>query len=173
MSGTAIVRLRACALIEDSGRVLLCREDGDAFWTLPGGSVETGEFSHEALARELGEELGCHRFRIGTPFLVCENLFSWRGQAYQEVVLALHAACEDRALIEREGPFEGAEPHLTFAWMPLAELPSLDLRPSVLTGAILNVRNGGIAHECLRETSSSGAAPEIRRGPFVASGPIG
>ena len=51
-----------CALIEREGRLLVTRRaPGQAlagFWEFPGGKVEPGETSSEALARELREELG-------------------------------------------------------------------------------------------------------------------
>ena len=51
-----------CGLIERSGKLLLARRSpGQAlagWWEFPGGKVESGETSVEALVRELGEELG-------------------------------------------------------------------------------------------------------------------
>jgi len=41
---------------DDSGRVLLVREDGE--WLAPGGEVEAGETHEEALVREVREETG-------------------------------------------------------------------------------------------------------------------
>jgi nucleoside triphosphatase len=48
---------------DDDGRVLLCRMPPDrgvfpGQWGLPGGGVEPGERIHDALVRELDEELG-------------------------------------------------------------------------------------------------------------------
>ena len=51
----------AAAIIRD-GRLLAARRDRGPFegqWEFPGGKVESGEADHEALLRELAEELGC------------------------------------------------------------------------------------------------------------------
>jgi cysteine synthase B len=51
-----------CAIIENDGQLLVARRSpGQAlagFWEFPGGKVEPGETSEQALARELKEELG-------------------------------------------------------------------------------------------------------------------
>ncbi len=50
------------AVIENDGRVLVCRRRPDQThplkWEFPGGKVEPGESPEQALARELEEELG-------------------------------------------------------------------------------------------------------------------
>ncbi|MEE4203932.1 MAG: 8-oxo-dGTP diphosphatase MutT [Halieaceae bacterium] len=49
-------------LIDDESRVLITRRADDAhqggLWEFPGGKIESGESVHQALARELAEELG-------------------------------------------------------------------------------------------------------------------
>lgn len=50
--------LRAAAVIIDEGHVLLHRASDDDFWAPPGGRVEAGEASAEAVVRELIEEMG-------------------------------------------------------------------------------------------------------------------
>lgn len=52
----------AAAIIYRDGRVLAARRADDAEgggWELPGGKLEQGETSKEALRREIREELGC------------------------------------------------------------------------------------------------------------------
>jgi 8-oxo-dGTP diphosphatase len=50
------------AVVESHGKILVCqRRRGDTFglmWEFPGGKVQDGEATQEALAREIQEELG-------------------------------------------------------------------------------------------------------------------
>jgi 8-oxo-dGTP diphosphatase len=52
------IEILARALIQDKGKVLVCRKIGSSYYFFPGGHVEFGEESKEALSRELNEELG-------------------------------------------------------------------------------------------------------------------
>lgn len=45
-------------IVNDSGEVLLVKETGRDAWDLPGGGMDHGETIHQALARELKEEIG-------------------------------------------------------------------------------------------------------------------
>jgi 8-oxo-dGTP diphosphatase len=52
------------AILERSGSILICQRTPEQShplkWEFPGGKVEPGETSEQALARELEEELGIH-----------------------------------------------------------------------------------------------------------------
>lgn len=51
-------RVSLKAVIKDAeGRILVVKEDSDT-WSLPGGGWDHGESEHDALARELREEVG-------------------------------------------------------------------------------------------------------------------
>jgi len=54
----SLVRVTLKAVIlDDNGRVLVVKEHGRDWWDIPGGGIDHGETIHEALARELFEEV--------------------------------------------------------------------------------------------------------------------
>ncbi|MCA0360849.1 MAG: NUDIX domain-containing protein [Armatimonadetes bacterium] len=60
---SAPIRVSAYVLLEDAGKVLLCRlsesmGDSAGKWTLPGGGLDFGEHPEEAALREVMEETG-------------------------------------------------------------------------------------------------------------------
>jgi len=46
------------AIIQEKGKILVCRKGGKMYYFFPGGHVEFKESAKKALARELKEELG-------------------------------------------------------------------------------------------------------------------
>lgn len=134
------IRGRACAVLRHRGRVLLNRYGGDDFWALPGGSVEVGEFSSDALMREVFEEVGV-KVACGRLLWVIENLFAYRDTHYTEFGFYYEAAWPAEAAII-EGEFAGAEAEQFFRWCDPAELAAIDLRPSGLRAPLLALMNG-------------------------------
>ena len=85
----------AVALIERAGKLLICRRRSDQShagkWEFPGGKVERGEASRDALARELKEELGveviraeeCVRYEYAYPGKARLRLVFFRVETYR------------------------------------------------------------------------------------------
>lgn len=142
------IRGRACGLLRHRGRILLNRYGGDDFWALPGGSVEVGEFSSNALVREVFEEVGVE-VACGRLLWVIENLFAYRGTHYTEFGFYFEAAWPAEAAII-EGEFAGAEAEQFFRWCDAVGVAAMDLRPSGLKAPLLALMNGenapSIAH---------------------------
>nr|WP_276584009.1 NUDIX domain-containing protein [Pseudomonas sp. RIT-PI-AD] len=65
--------IAAACLHDDQGRLLLVRKRGTQAFMLPGGKYEAGESAHQALARELWEEL---HLRLDTTALQPLGRFS-------------------------------------------------------------------------------------------------
>jgi 8-oxo-dGTP diphosphatase len=59
-----VILVVACALIDADGRILICKRPANkampGLWEFPGGKIEPGETPHQALERELEEELEIH-----------------------------------------------------------------------------------------------------------------
>ncbi|MGV3683935.1 MAG: NUDIX hydrolase [Acidovorax sp.] len=154
------MRLRAAAIIERAGQVLLHRAEGDPFWALPGGGIEPGECAGETLVREMQEELGL-AVVPGALACVVENFFVYLGAAYHETGLYLQVHPEPGGLLDQSaGPYEGVEGRrrLEFAWFDRVELPGLDLRPPFLRDALARERQGGVLHIVHRDPAPPGGA---------------
>jgi 8-oxo-dGTP diphosphatase len=68
-------RIRVAGIVIDDDRVLMVahRKHGETYWLLPGGGVEFGESLHDALVRELYEELNV-TVEPGEIALVCDSI---------------------------------------------------------------------------------------------------
>jgi 8-oxo-dGTP diphosphatase len=62
MTGSRLLLVAACALVDADGRVLVAQRPAGrrmaGLWEFPGGKIEAGERPEETLIRELAEELG-------------------------------------------------------------------------------------------------------------------
>lgn len=77
----AFYRVSLKAIIRNENGEVLCVQEGSKVWSLPGGGMDHGETEHEALARELKEEIdydGAFTFR---PIGIMPRYLPWR-QAY-------------------------------------------------------------------------------------------
>ena len=131
MPETLITRGRACAIIRQADRLLLNRFGGDSFWALPGGAIESGEFSTQALVREMREELAV-TVEIGRLVWVVENLFEYRGTFYTEFGFYYEAEWSQVPPSISDAEFAGEEPDQFFRWVRFNEIAALDFRPTVL-----------------------------------------
>lgn len=125
---------RIAALVLDGTRILVHQEEGERFWTVPGGRCEILEDSKETLRREMLEELGVEA-EIGPLVWVVENFFRREGRDWHEIAfyfrVGLPAGCP---LYDHEGPFPGVEEgkNLTFVWIPIEKAGEITLFPEFL-----------------------------------------
>lgn len=105
------IRAKVVCVFRNGNRILVGdaydSTDQEPFYCPPGGRIEFGELSEEALRREMREELGTE---IENPKLlgVLENLFTFDGQRGHEIVFVYDAELSDRSLYSLD-QFEGRE----------------------------------------------------------------
>jgi 8-oxo-dGTP pyrophosphatase MutT (NUDIX family) len=104
--------------------LLVCRNIARGNIYLPGGHVEWGETSPQALAREWREELAADC----TPGRFLGILEQRYGDTCE---LGLYFHCTSPSLSSSTPP-PSPEPHIAFDWLPLAALPHSALLPSDL-----------------------------------------
>ncbi len=112
---------RVAGVIIRDNHVLVCREDEDDFVLLPGGRVEFGEASDEALCREIEEELMC-KGRVERLLFSAENFFEREGELYHEIAHYYAVTLPEEFPFATNGPslVTHDEGHaLTFDWVPV------------------------------------------------------
>lgn len=118
--------IRVGAILFDRNNIALIERirNGQHYFILPGGRVESGETLQQALHREIEEELG---LKIEITRLIVTVMFQDMPQYYYSV-----QACEG-VFGQGHGPeMEGAFPEdgiYRAIWMPLEKLSECDLRP--------------------------------------------
>lgn len=110
------------------GKVLLCRNRKHGNVYLPGGHVDWGEDSKQALAREWREELGVPG-QAGRFLGVVEQVYQARSGRTCEISLIFEVRCPKISV--RQDP-ASAEDHLAFEWVPLEGLEDAGLLPLAL-----------------------------------------
>lgn len=100
-------KIRPLSLVViEKGDKILAKKDIDStkqesFYRVPGGGIEFGETSEEALRREIKEEFDAE---IESPKLikVLENIFTYEGNPGHEIVFLYKASFADKKLYEQE-----------------------------------------------------------------------
>ena len=109
-----------CAVIEHDGKVLCMKRTRNRYtyisehWEFPGGKVEQGESDHEALLREIQEEM---RWDIFVGKKIAE--FDFEYPDFTTHLVAHDCRCDDT-----EG-FKLLD-HLDYRWLSREELGTLD-----------------------------------------------
>lgn len=122
----------ARGLIIKDNKILLCKRKEKNYYFLPGGHVELGETSMEALVREIKEERGTSLKNISFIGLI-ENIFKDSDGDHYEIN-SLFIANE----INLENDLITKEDHLVFEFFSFSDFQKINVLPKILKRNILN-----------------------------------
>ena len=136
-SDDGVLNYRVAAVLTRPTSVLIHRAPDDDFWALPGGRVEFGETSRDALVREFREEIGV-RVEVVRLLWLVENFFGAPGEPYHEISLYYSVQALDPlpAVPEFPGLKEDRDPPLVFRWQSLETLAEIRLYPTFLASGL-------------------------------------
>lgn len=134
-------KFRVSGLIINENKILMVDMDKSGFLCLPGGYVELGETTEEAIIREIKEETLVD-FSILKYLGVVENYFinKYSKKIHEISVYYLlqfnnNISKEDFSLIENDN---GYIINHDFKWIEIDEIEKYDIRPNFLKKLLLN-----------------------------------
>ncbi len=176
-----ITDVSAAVILRDDGQYLLGQRGPGTFypgyWEFPGGKVEPGETPHDAIVRELHEELGIEVIEA-TPWIVREHVYEhahvrlhffrvtqWRGELRDHVHTALvwqqPEAPTAAPMLPANGPL--------FAALKLPNLYGITHASQIGTAAQLAALDVALAHGLKLVQLRENALPEMQRESFVSA----
>ncbi len=117
------------AVIQQGGRILVCRRKGKDYYFFPGGHVDFGEQAEKALERELKEELNLD-IKSNSFLGAVENLFREDGEFHHELNLVFQVEAENAADKSRED-------HLDFFFLEMEDFAEEDVFPVALKDSVI------------------------------------
>jgi 8-oxo-dGTP pyrophosphatase MutT (NUDIX family) len=133
---TIALKFRSAGLIFRGQQILLHRGAEDDFWSLPGGTVEAGEWSDRALCREIEEETGISQARTLRLLWVAETRYVYAKRRYHEVGFYWLLDVPERPWPEHGGEFKMVESEIIFRWIALSALSAISIKPHFLRDGI-------------------------------------
>ncbi len=134
--------LRVGALIISSGRILMVKNSGSAFYYTVGGRVHFGETAREAVLREAYEETGL-RFEIDRLAYIHENFFVQEssGEPYHELTLFYRMKLNPLAAQISTRTFSEGYGQSALYWLDADALKTRRVYPGFLNDELNNPSN--------------------------------
>ena len=124
----------ARAIIEQDGKILLICVDDAPYYHLPGGHVEIGETSENAVLREVQEEVGID-VTIEKLALVNEQFYNKKSVNHHSMLLYYLAKPSGQVSTENSIRMEQVGTRMIkneLRWVTREELKKLDVRPQLV-----------------------------------------
>lgn len=127
--GKENIELCVRAFIQHENKILVCKTRQKDYYFFPGGHIDFGEGSKQALIRELKEELGVSVKKCS--FIgVAENMYEEEGRKHHEINLVFQVLLRRLAI-------QSKEDHLVFALLNESKFSQERVLPLVLQKALM------------------------------------
>ena len=132
-SGNFVFDVRAAGVLVKNGKILVQREKNGSEYALPGGHVQLGETTADALIREYLEETGAY-IRCDLLLWTEECFWEWNSRKHHSFTFYYLISLCDGSAIPDAGEFV---PHkdnssVLIGWMPISELKNTIIYPEFL-----------------------------------------
>ena len=135
------LNIRVAGVLIHNNKVLTHKDVNKDHYALPGGRIQIGENSKEALRREIQEELG-KEIEIKQYIATIENFFEMDNKKYHEIFF-IHKAefvnDEDKKIEYIMYNMEGKE-YLRYEWLDLEKIDEYNILPHCVN-KILNKKD--------------------------------
>ena len=134
-------KFRVCGVLEHKNKYLVVKMNSNTFYCLPGGHVELGEDTNQAVLREMREELG-FEVKIQKLVAIHQNFFKANdGKNFHEIgVYYVVNAVDEKNINDkdyvREELDKGKLQHLDFKWFTKEQLSKQDFRPKFIVSCL-------------------------------------
>jgi ADP-ribose pyrophosphatase YjhB (NUDIX family) len=125
-----IPRVRVAGIVVNDEKVLVQKpaDDSPSCYAFIGGEYEVGDTFETRLRKEFEEETNARV--VAARYLFCvENHFRYKSHVVQQAEHFFLVTLDRHDVISHEA-------HLKQHWLPLSDLPNLDLRPFVVRDAV-------------------------------------
>ena len=131
---------RVRGIIKQKNKYLLMRVDDAEYYHIPGGHVEIGETSEQAIIREIKEEIGID-ITINKLICVSERFYEKKSVNFHELVFYFIVTPTDSINIESTTRIENDKGKVfsnELIWVTAEDMKNLEIKPQMIKDIIIN-----------------------------------